>query len=82
MRHPTQKGDKVYEVAIYNKDVRSLVKQNKSHKLFDDSWADAQLHDVVARTEGEAREAIADRFPPKDGFVIEKVVKTVGDGLI
>ena len=82
MRHPTRDGDKVYEVAIYNKDVRSLVKQNQSHKLFDDSWADAQVHDVVARTEGEAREAIADRFPPGDGFVIERVVKTASSGVI
>lgn len=82
MRHPTRDGDKVFEVAIYNKDVRSLVKQNKSHKLFDDTWADSQIHDVVARTEGEAREAIAGRFPPRDGFVIEKVVKAAGGDLI
>tara|TARA_B100000405_G_scaffold207673_1_gene146167 strand:- start:141 stop:374 length:234 start_codon:yes stop_codon:yes gene_type:complete len=73
MRHPTRDGDKVYEVAIYNKDVRSLVKDNQSHILFDDNWADAQVHDVVAKNESQAREMIAERYPPGDGFVIQWV---------
>lgn len=82
MRHPKREGDEVFEVAIYNKDVRSLVKDNRSHSIFDDSWADAQMHDVVARSEGEAREMIADRFPPDDGFVIERLVRAEeGDAL-
>lgn len=66
-------GHKVYEVGLYNKDVRALVKQNKSHNYFDDQWADVQVRDVVARDEGEARALIAERFPPKDGFVIQDV---------
>ena len=76
MRHPTKDGDKVFEVAIYNKDVRSLVKDNQSHTFFDDNWADAQVHDVVARDEDTAREMIAERFPPDDGFVIQWMDQT------
>jgi hypothetical protein len=66
-------GFKVFEVAIYNKEVRSLVKQNQRHCYFDDHWADVQLRDVVARDEAEARALIAERFPPEDGFVVEGV---------
>lgn len=75
LRQPTE-GHHVYEVAIYNHEVRSLVKQNESHRFFDDHWADLQLHDVLARDESEARELISRRFPPDDGFVVEAVSET------
>jgi len=75
LRQPTE-GNQVFEVAIYNHEVRRLVKENQSHRFFDDHWADVQLHDVLARDEREARALIAMRFPPDDGFVVEKVETT------
>ncbi len=75
LQAPT-KGQYVYEVSIYNKEVRSLVKQNQSHIFFDDQWADKHVHDVVARDEDHARLLIVARFPPDDGFVIEGVTQT------
>jgi len=73
MLHLPDTGHKVFEVAIYNKEVRALVKLNQSHSFFDDQWAKVQVRDVVARDEGEARTLIAQRFPPRDGFVIQGV---------
>ncbi len=69
-----QTGSRAFEVAIYNQDVRALVKSNQSHATFDDRWADVKRHDVIARDEGEARALIAERFPPEDGFVIKRMV--------
>jgi hypothetical protein len=69
-------GQQVYEVSIYNKEVRSLVKENQSHLFFDDQWADVHVHDVMALDEDHARQLIAERFPPEDGFVIEGVSPT------
>ena len=69
-------GQHVYEVSIYNREVRSLVKQNQSHLFFDDQWADKHIHDVVALDEDHARLLIAERFPPDDGFIIEDVVQS------
>jgi hypothetical protein len=69
-------GNHVYEVSIYNREVRSLVKENQSHLFFDDQWADIQVRDVMARDEDHARTLIAERFPPDDGFVIEGVIPT------
>lgn len=64
-------GRKIFLVAIYNKEVRAMVKENRSHTYFDDFWADIQNHDVCAKNETEARDLLAKRFPPDDGFVIE-----------
>ncbi len=75
LQQPTN-GQQVFEISIYNKDVRSLVKQNLSHLFFNDQWADKQVHDVVALNENHARKLISERFPPDDGFVIEDIVLT------
>lgn len=66
-------GHQVFEVAIYNRDVRSLVKENQSHSFFDDHWADIHLQDILAKDEVEARQKIENRFPPGDGFVVESL---------
>ncbi|MEK9754436.1 MAG: hypothetical protein VW338_14680 [Rhodospirillaceae bacterium] len=76
MLHKPSDGENVYEISIYNKEVRSLVKENQSHKLFDDHWADSQLHDVVATDEEEARRMVDERYPESDGFVIEALTIT------
>ncbi|MGH6660911.1 MAG: hypothetical protein ACREB6_05185 [Rhodospirillales bacterium] len=67
---------RVFEVSIYNEEVRSQVRDNQSHLYFDDQWADVRVRDVIARDEAEARRLIAERFPPDDGFVITAVTPT------
>lgn len=69
-------GHQVFEVSIYNQEVRSLVKENQSHNYFDDYWADSQIRDIMAKSENEARRLISERFHPDDGFVIESVHET------
>jgi len=76
MLQQPKNGQQLYEVAIYNKEVRSLVKENQSHCFFDDHWADIQLRDIIAKDESEARYLISQRFPPDDGFVIQDVHTT------
>ena len=73
MLHLPNAGQQVFEVSIYNRNVRTLVKENQSHHFFDDQWADVQIRAVVAPAEAEARKLINERFPPGDGFVIEEV---------
>ncbi|NQV82560.1 MAG: hypothetical protein HQ494_01955 [Rhodospirillales bacterium] len=68
-------GQLVFEFSIYNKAVRSLVKENQSHAIFDDKWADNLIHDVVALDEDDARRLVAERYSPDDGFVIDAVVQ-------
>ena len=48
MLHLPDNGRHIYEVSIYNKEVRALVKENQSHSYFDDFWADIRIQDVIA----------------------------------
>lgn len=73
MLHLPRDGNKVYEVAIFNQDVRQLVGRNQKHSYFDDRWARPQTRNVVARDEIEARQLLAERFPPEEGFVIQRL---------
>lgn len=73
MLHKPASGQKMFEVVLYNKIVRAMVKQNESHSFYDDQWADTQVRDVAACDETEARLLIAKVFPPDEGFVVERV---------
>ncbi|MGF1640296.1 MAG: hypothetical protein ACFCUO_05055 [Rhodospirillales bacterium] len=75
MLHLESSGLRVYEVSLYNKEVRALVGRNRRHRHFDDRWAQIQRRDVVARDEAEARTLIAERFPAEEGFVVEGVCR-------
>ena len=55
MLHLPNAGQQVFEVSIYNRNVRTLVKENQSPHSIDDQWADIQVRDVIARDETEAR---------------------------
>jgi len=63
----------VYLVTVYNKVVRAMVKDNRSHSFYSDLWANAHIQDVCAADEAEARQKMSLRFPEADGFVIEKI---------
>ena len=76
MLHRPQNGEHVFEVSIYNKEVRAAVKENQSHSVYDDHWADCHPHDFVAADEGQAREMACQRYPESAGFVIQGVKRT------
>ena len=66
--------DRAFEFSVYNKDVRDALKENRSHSIYGDHWADAQIQDVVAADEDEAMRRIAERYPPEKGFIIGDLV--------
>lgn len=80
MERTPHNGDQVFEVSIYNREVRSLVKENQSHAFFDDHWADEQIRDVCAETAEQARRRVTERFPPDEGFVIAAVTPCAAAG--
>lgn len=67
-----------YLVTFYNKVVRALVKENQTHPTYEDHWGFAHTQDVAATSEDEARDKLFQRFPSKEGFVIENVVLEAG----
>ncbi len=66
-----------FEVAIYNKSVRERVAEGERHRQLADDWADVHYIDVEAVTEEAARNQIARKYPPSQGFVIENVAQSI-----
>lgn len=62
-----------FEIRLYNRDVRALVKDNEQHQFYADLWADDQVTVVEARDASEARAIACRRYPPDNGFVISGV---------
>ncbi len=62
-----------FEVFLYNREVRAAVKDNRSHELFGDHWADVQIQAVMAESEDQARRLVSDRYPPEQGFVVQQL---------
>jgi len=68
-----ENGRQLFSVSIYNREIRSLLKQNTGPRFFDDQWGEIHVHDVIASNEEHARALISGHFPPDDGFVIEEI---------
>jgi len=73
MLYRTNDNSRVFEVAVYNAKVRLLSKGNQSHPYLSDHWANSHIQDIKAENEAEARKIAAERFPSREGFVIEQV---------
>jgi len=64
-----------YEVTIFNKEVREKVENGEHHEQFTDDWADFRYVDIHAENEDQARARMGDRYPSRNGFVIDSVMK-------
>ena len=63
----------LFEITIYNKEVREKVEAGERHKRFRDSWADFQYIEIRANNEDQAR-ALVEKINPSDqGFVIDDI---------
>ncbi len=65
---------KRFEIGIYNKTVRDLLKVGERHKNLADSWADQHYIEISAEDETDARARAERRYPAREGYVIESVM--------
>ena len=63
----------MFEITIYNKEVREKVEAGEHHEGFRDYWADFQYIKIGAADEEEARAMIEKMHPSVQGFVIDDV---------
>ena len=68
----------VFKCSFYNKNARLGVSGSAKHRFLENNWGDTHSHDIIASDEKQARDVICLRFPPEDGFVIEKIDKISG----
>ncbi|MDA0240823.1 MAG: hypothetical protein O3A84_12465 [Proteobacteria bacterium] len=75
MQHSAN-GLRPFEVSVYNREVREALKENQSHEIYGDHWADVQHRDVMAPDAAEAYRLATERYPADQGFVVEQLVQS------
>ncbi len=68
----------LFEITIYNKEVREKVEAGEHHEGVRDYWADFQYIKIGAADEEEVRAMIETMHPSVQGFVIDDVRKVLG----
>ncbi len=67
----------IFEITIYNKEVREKVEAGEHHSRFSDSWADFQYIEIDAPNEEQVRARVEEMHPSVQGFVIDDVRKVL-----
>jgi hypothetical protein len=65
----------LYEIAVFNEEVRAALKEGDHHKDLHDEWADQHYIEVRAPDEATARAKVERRYPPAKGYVIAGVMR-------
>ena len=73
MLYRSNGNNRVFEVVVYNENVRKLVEENKSHAYLSDHWANPHIQDIEAQDKAEAEKIARDRFPAREGFVVDQI---------
>ncbi len=68
----------MFEITIYNKEVREKVEAGESDSRFSDKWADFQYINIEAANEEQARAQVEEIHPSVQGFVIDDIRKISG----
>ena len=63
----------LFEVILFNEQVRAKVREGEHHRTFTDDWADAHYIEIKASDEGAAMRKVHDKYAAADGFVIEGI---------
>lgn len=64
-----------FDVAIFNAEVRRLLKIGERHRHLKDEWADLHYIQVEAADAEAARAKASIKYPAAQGYVIDHVVK-------
>jgi len=73
------KDKRVFEVKLYNKHVRALLKENKTHDFYSDYWGDVRNHAILASNESAALNIINKKYPQSKGFVVQEFFESILD---
>ncbi len=68
----------MFEITIYNKEVREKVEAGEHHRRFPDKWADFQYIEIAADNEEQVRSQVEVMHPGVQGFVIDDIRKISG----
>jgi len=63
----------IFEVVMYNTEVRKLVEIDESHPRWDDGWADARYIELPAKNVRSVIKKIRSKYTRKRGFKIVEI---------
>ena len=64
----------IFEVGVYNREVRQLVEIGASHPMYNDSWADLSWIEIRADDLESAKRRARVKFPEAQGFVVVDIM--------
>ncbi len=65
--------DKIYQIGIFNMEVRRAHMMGQKHRNLDDKWAEVNFEDFHAPNEDAARKKAMRKYPPERAFMIETI---------
>ena len=65
----------IYEVVMYNTEVRKLVEFDESHPRWDDGWADSRYIELPALNVRSVIKKIRSKYPRNRGFKITAITQ-------
>lgn len=65
----------IYEVVMYNTEVRKLVEMSESHPRWDDGWADGRYIELPAQNIRSVIRKIRSKYPRERGFKITAITE-------
>lgn len=74
LQAPTE-SDKIFQVGIFNQEVRRAHMMGQKHRTLDDKWADINYEEFFAPNEEAARKKAIRKYPPERSFVIENITQ-------
>ena len=67
------KGTTLYRAIVTNAYVKNYVREEKSHPLYDDCWARAQIIEIWSTSQADAIIALRREYTQAQGFVVDKI---------
>jgi hypothetical protein len=65
----------VFEIGVFNAEVRAALNEGEHHKHLKDEWADIHYFEIEAPDQQQAMQQMTRRYPPARGFVLASVVR-------
>ena len=64
-----------YEIAIFNQSVRESLARGEQHRHLSEDWSEIRYVELSADSLEELHDRIEQRFPARQGFVVEALSK-------
>lgn len=69
------RNTRIYEVVMYNTEVRAAVDFDEPHPRYDDGWADSRYIELPAKNIKSVIKKIRSKYPRKRGFKITAITE-------